>query len=177
MSTEQGEEDTFIEFDANGKINGNTSVNVFNGEYKLEGENLTLSNIGMTRMMGASMDVEGAVTEALNHTATVKAEGEKILVFNDKKDTVMVLTKWTEKEKEPICGGYSEFRELTKEDIALFEKTYQGDMKLTPQSVSTQIVAGTNYKFQCVDQDNKQVQVVIFLPLPGEGDPVVSCVN
>lgn len=91
-STEGAENQAFIEFSENGSLSGNASVNIFNGSYKLDGENLTLENIGMTKMMGASMEIEDAVTAALNATATVSINGEQAFVLNETKDTVMVLS-------------------------------------------------------------------------------------
>lgn len=93
ISTQTAENPTFIDFEANGKMNGNASVNTFNGSFTLNGENLTLSNIGMTRMMGASMDVEDAITQALNNTASIHVDGEKAFIFNASNDTIMVLSK------------------------------------------------------------------------------------
>ncbi len=75
-----------------------------------------------------------------------------------------------------MAGAYTEQRELTAEDKALFEevmakqengKTYEA------VSVATQVVAGTNYRFAVkVTQDGKTSDafVVIFQPLPGQGD-------
>jgi len=93
VSTEGAENHAFINFEKDGNLNGNASVNVFNGSYKLNGDKLTLSNIGMTKMMGASMEIEDAITEAINTTASVKADGEKIMVLDQKDKTVMVLVK------------------------------------------------------------------------------------
>lgn len=93
VSTEKAENHAFISFDKEGKVNGNASVNLFFGDYELKGEKLTLSNIGMTKMMGASMEVEDAITDAINTTASIKAKGGKVLVMDSKKKTVMILSK------------------------------------------------------------------------------------
>lgn len=93
ISTLKGENPAFINFDKNGKMNGNTSVNLFSGEYKLDGQKLTLSQIGMTRRMGESMEIEDSITRALNAVASMKAENGKLYIFNAKKDTIMVLSK------------------------------------------------------------------------------------
>lgn len=80
--------------------------------------------------------------------------------------------------KEIICGGYTEQREPTAEEIAMF-KTVAGaqTIVLSPLSVSTQVVAGLNYKFWCRFEDTVQNKsghcwVVIYKPL--KGDPQLS---
>lgn len=93
VSTQTAERPTYIIFDKDGKVNGCASVNVFSGEYALKGEKLTLSYIGMTKMMGASMDVEDAVTNAINTTASIKVKGDNAYILNAKNDTIMVLSK------------------------------------------------------------------------------------
>lgn len=72
-------------------------------------------------------------------------------------------------EKAPqVVGGYTDYRELSYEDKALFAKAYKGDIKLTPQSVATQVVAGLKYKFVCKDGSGKKYLVTIFQNLSGE---------
>ncbi|MCL2053404.1 MAG: hypothetical protein FWG90_03040 [Oscillospiraceae bacterium] len=51
----------------------------------------------------------------------------------------------------PMTGGYGEVRNVTDEDLAVFEEA-MADMDgvaYVPLSVSTQVVAGTNYRFLC----------------------------
>lgn len=93
LSTETAETPAFINFTEEGKVNGNSSVNLFNGEYKIEDGKLEFSPLAMTRMMGRSMDVEQAVTEALNTAHSIVADGDKAVVLNEAKDTVMVLSR------------------------------------------------------------------------------------
>lgn len=71
----------------------------------------------------------------------------------------------TSDKNAPTCGGYSAEYAPTDEDIALFSGVYNGDVELTPRTVSTQIVAGTNYRFRCVDADGAEYLVKIFVPL------------
>lgn len=73
-----------------------------------------------------------------------------------------------------ICGAYADYRALTDEDIEVFESAYNYGLQLTPQSVATQVVAGTNYKFICTDKAGNDVRVVIFQPLPNHGEPRVT---
>lgn len=88
------------------------------------------------------------------------------------------VNKGTEASKEAndkyLCGAYADYRALTDEDIKVFESTYNYEVKLTPQSVATQVVAGTNYKFICTDESDNEVKVVIFKPLPNQGKAKVS---
>lgn len=73
------------------------------------------------------------------------------------------------KEKVPqVVGGYTDYRELSDEDKTLFAKAYKGDIKLTPQSVATQVVAGLKYRYVCKDGSGKKYMVTIFQNLSGE---------
>lgn len=93
ISTEGAERHAFIEFDNDGRMNGNASVNTFFGGYELKGNQLTFSNIGMTMMMGASMDIEQAITKALDGSVTVKSKGNTLYFLNSNKKTIMTLEK------------------------------------------------------------------------------------
>lgn len=68
--------------------------------------------------------------------------------------------------EQPMCGAYSHYRPLMEEERTLFEQVYQQQPTLTPKSVSTQVVAGTNYRFLCEDEAGKEYLVTIFVPLP-----------
>ncbi|MBB6501134.1 hypothetical protein [Pedobacter cryoconitis] len=48
-------------------------------------------------------------------------------------------------------GGWSPYHSLTPNDKKVFEEALKGHLgvKYTPQSVSTQVVAGKNYRFKC----------------------------
>lgn len=74
------------------------------------------------------------------------------------------------------CGAYAEYRNLTNEDLQLFHSTYSYKLKLTPQSVATQVVAGTNYKFICTDESGRDIQVMIFKPLSNRGQAKVTSI-
>ena len=84
-------------------------------------------------------------------------------------------------DSEQICGGFTGQRELTEGEMAMFRSvTGTGDMTLTPLSVSTQVVAGTNYRFWCRYQDKEtsgHCWVVIFKPLPGRGEPELTSIQ
>ncbi len=87
------------------------------------------------------------------------------------------------KTEEMLMGGYSEQRPLTAEDSAVFaaatkDYAYLG---LKPLSVSTQVVAGTNFLFTCEMKafggPATQTNVKIFRPLPGRGEPELIVVE
>ena len=81
-------------------------------------------------------------------------------------------------EEEPaLCGGYGNEREPNEHDIEVFEHVAQNDIRLAdlrPVVVGSQVVAGMNYRFTCYDSNGKTVIVTIFVPLPGEGEPVIT---
>lgn len=68
------------------------------------------------------------------------------------------------------AGGFSPFRSLSQEDKTFFVEVYQGELKLTPKKVSTQVVAGRNYRFICIDAAGEEHEVDIFEPLPNSGE-------
>lgn len=71
-------------------------------------------------------------------------------------------------------GAFSEQRELTEDDLAVFAKATAeyGYLNLEPVSVSTQVVAGLNYCFVCrsvgSDGNASDCNVLVFKPLSGE---------
>lgn len=73
-----------------------------------------------------------------------------------------------------LLGGFSEARELTEDDLAVFNKGTEeyAYLNLVPVSVSTQVVAGLNYMFNCTskgpDGQESACQVLIYKPLQGE---------
>lgn len=74
-----------------------------------------------------------------------------------------------------IVGGYSEDRELTVEDRELFDTamgaTSSGRTYETLK-VATQVVAGTNYRFTVIVDDNgTKYDAHIFIFKPLDGDP------
>jgi hypothetical protein len=54
-------------------------------------------------------------------------------------------------DKEIIVGGWSPYHPLTAKDKEVFDEAMKGfvGVKYTPNTVSTQVVAGTNYRFKC----------------------------
>ena len=93
-------------------------------------------------------------------------------------------------ERDMITGSFTEPREVTAEDLEVFEAAIakydpstdsQARPVYVPTSVSTQVVAGVNYLFECDDNtpgaDRPKIQILIFQPLPGEGEPLVKLQN
>jgi len=75
-------------------------------------------------------------------------------------------------QKETLCGGYTEQRELSDEDLSIFRKV-MGETPFTPISVATQVVAGLNYRFWCRYDDGTENSpghcfITIYQPLQGE---------
>ena len=91
--TKNGDKPATITFDGNGQVNGNASVNSFFGGYTLKGNSISFGNMGMTRMMGKSMDIEQAINEALDNSATVETDGKNAKVMNKDGKTVMTVVK------------------------------------------------------------------------------------
>lgn len=73
--------------------------------------------------------------------------------------------------QEVMVGAYSQYNKINSEDDSLFNAVMESydNLKLTPMKVAHQVVAGTNYKFKCVDAKKRKVEVVIYCPLPGNG--------
>lgn len=67
-----------------------------------------------------------------------------------------------------LVGAYADYRELTEEELDLFNRTYTGEVELTPKSVATQVVSGINYSFICTDSLGNKTKVIIYKPLRGE---------
>tara|TARA_B110000967_G_C18525111_1_gene382986 strand:+ start:281 stop:553 length:273 start_codon:yes stop_codon:yes gene_type:complete len=50
-----------------------------------------------------------------------------------------------------LMGGWTPYHDLTTQDRIIFDEALKGfvGVTYTPGSVSTQVVAGTNYRFKC----------------------------
>ena len=60
--------------------------------------------------------------------------------------------------KEAVVGGYSEAHKLSDEERALFDSVAAeiAGVKYEPINVSTQIVAGVNYRFLCKGKEQER---------------------
>lgn len=78
-----------------------------------------------------------------------------------------------------VLGGWTAYHPLTPNDQQVFNEAMRGfvGVKYTPQTVSTQVVAGTNYRFKCIASMPPadvvwEAIVEIFAPL--DGTPYVT---
>lgn len=76
---------------------------------------------------------------------------------------------------EVMVGGWSPYHPLTPQDRAVFDEAMNGfvGVQYTPNTVSTQVVAGTNYRFKCTasmppSEVVWEAIVEIFQPLNGK---------
>lgn len=77
---------------------------------------------------------------------------------------------------QPV-GAYTQYRSLEENERQLFTDVIGRERNLTPTAVSTQVVAGINYSFLCRDAEDKEYKVVVYQPLPGQGEPSVTSVE
>ena len=92
--------------------------------------------------------------------------------------------KRTEKQQEKtiLCGGYTGQRPLEASDRELFRRATAGmtGVSYTPESVATQVVAGTNYRFICTAKtttpglETYEAEIIVFQPLPGQGEAKIA---
>ena len=75
----------FIKFSPDGKVNGMSGVNLFGGEYKVEGNNLTLSNVYSTRRAGEFSEYEMKFLNALSKVNSFKIENSKLYLMQENK--------------------------------------------------------------------------------------------
>ena len=87
--------------------------------------------------------------------------------------------------EEAVVGGYSEQRKLSDEERALFDNVVAdvAGVKYTPINVSTQIVAGVNYRFLCKGKEQERggkkfyAVIVVHKPLPNAGEPRIISIE
>lgn len=92
-----------------------------------------------------------------------------------------ILVKTRESTQDgSIAGGYSEDREPEPDDLAVFEAVMADvdDAEYEPTLVSTQVVAGTNYRFTATatpkSADDKPYSVYVYIYQPLDGDPELT---
>lgn len=84
-----------------------------------------------------------------------------------------------------LCGGYTQQRTPTADELKLFSGALAeiDGAGYTPESVATQVVAGTNYRFVCKtvaatrDAPTYQTEVIIYQPLPECGEPKITSIK
>lgn len=85
-------------------------------------------------------------------------------------------------EKTVLCGGYTQQRPLDDAERTLFRQVTDNmtGVSYSPESVATQVVAGTNYRFVCTAKtvtlhpETYQAEVIVYQPLPGQGEAKVT---
>ena len=93
-----------ISFDEKGGVHGNTSINYFFGEYSVKGDGISFGNVGLTKMMGPTPDVERAVVDGLNTGVKLKFEDNDNAVVLSKDGTEVLKLKRTELKEEENGG-------------------------------------------------------------------------
>lgn len=123
VSTEGGMETAYIAFSDSGKVSGSASINHFFGSYSQDGENVKLSNIGLTQMMGAHIEIEDAVVKALNNMSSISVNGDSAVVKNAQGEAVMTMTRATEAQPAAASAASIEGEWLI---VSAFDKTTEG---------------------------------------------------
>lgn len=82
-------------------------------------------------------------------------------------------------QADTLVDAYDKSTTITDEEFSLFKTMMQShsDLQLKPIKVSRQVVAGTNYKYECINENKRTVEVVIFQPLPGQGEARILSIN
>jgi len=88
----------------------------------------------------------------------------------------------TETLKETIVGGWTAYHALTVEDEKVFKEALNGFVGVTysPQSVSTQVVAGTNYRFKCtasIPPSDVEWEAIVEIYAPLTGKPHIISIT
>ena len=93
---------------------------------------------------------------------------------------ITTVTSCSCQQKTEMVGAFDKSTKLTEEEDSLFKAVVlsHADLQLKPIKVSRQVVAGTNYCYECVDMNNKKkVEIVVYQPLPGAGDARILSIN
>lgn len=80
------------------------------------------------------------------------------------------------------CGGWTSYREVTKEDQRVFNEAMEGFVGIAyePIKVSTQVVAGINYRFICkasLPGSEGAWEAVVQIYEPLEGKPYITKID
>lgn len=92
---------------------------------------------------------------------------------------IIGMTSCADTQKSQMVGAFGKSTKLTTEEDSLFNAVVlsHSDLQLKPIKVSRQVVAGTNYRYECVDNNKRKVEVVIYKPLPEQGDARILSIN
>jgi hypothetical protein len=85
------------------------------------------------------------------------------------------MSNQTVLNNDSLVGGWTAYHALTPKDKQVFEEALNGfvGVDYTPTAVSTQVVAGMNYRFKCTAQVPPaeviwEAVIEIFAPLDGK---------
>ena len=64
-------------------------------------------------------------------------------------------------QKSQMVGAFGKSTKLTTEEDSLFKTVVlsHSNLQLKPHKVSRQVVAGTNYRYECVDNNKKRLKL------------------
>ena len=93
QSTSGADSQPFINFTDSGMVHGNASINHFFGQYTLKGDSIFFDQVGMTSMMGHRMEIESAVTTALNKCATLEILDSTLYAKDMQGNIVLAMEK------------------------------------------------------------------------------------
>lgn len=82
-----------ISFLKDAKIAGETGCNRFFGDFKTDGEEISFTNMGSTRMMCPQIEFENSYMEALNSVASYTMESDTLTLKDKDGNTIAVLKK------------------------------------------------------------------------------------
>jgi heat shock protein HslJ len=90
--------DTLIHFDEDGEVAGNVGCNTFNGDYKVDGNQVTFGSIVLTRMVCEEpiASQEAAVLKTFTGTATYDLDADTLTITSEDGMTSVVLEPWLE---------------------------------------------------------------------------------
>lgn len=79
----------------------------------------------------------------------------------------------------PVVGGWTSYHKLTPEDKLVFDEALKGfvGVKYTPNTVSTQVVSGTNYRYKCtasVPPAEVVWEAIVEIYKPLNGKPYIT---
>lgn len=88
-------------------------------------------------------------------------------------------------ESSPMVGAFGEERALTAEEEEIFSEATAElvGVEYTPLAVSTQVVAGTNYRFRCSgetateSQETKEYYVTVYVSLDSGDAPTITDIS
>ena len=80
---------------------------------------------------------------------------------------------------DSLLGGWSSFGPVTSEDKKVFNEATSGliGVDYTPEKVSTQVVNGTNYRFQCsatIPNGTAIWLAMVEIYAPINGKPIIT---